>query len=223
MEVRHDHGIGPSDHAPLPFRKGSPQSVGQGGRDHLRVEVEDVVDQAGSRELGGSVGRDHGVEVDRVDDVRPEPQETEEEVGPPPRQQEGERRLALRRTETEAVNPDAVAGLLLRIRELPIPEDHVDLESRAGQGAGLFRDTRFQACGALRTNEDDADRHVIPGTRRPVARSASRSCRRRTGSATPVSRRADVGPRRGPARGPSPRGRSIRSPRSPDAPCSRAR
>src|SRR5207244_11322699 len=54
--------FGPSDHAPLPFRKGSPQSVGQGGRDHLRVEVEDVVDQAGSRELGGSVRRDHGVD-----------------------------------------------------------------------------------------------------------------------------------------------------------------
>src|SRR5207247_11464817 len=125
MEVRHDRGIGPSDHAPLPFRKGSRQSRGQGGRDHLRVEVEDVVDQTGSRELGGSVGREDGVEVDRVDDVRPEPQETEEEVGPPPRQQEGERRLALRRMETEAVTPDAVAGLLLRIRELPIPEDPV--------------------------------------------------------------------------------------------------
>src|SRR5205823_10626897 len=137
----------------LPFREGSPQSVGKGGRDHLRIEVEDVVDQAGSRELGGSVGRDDGVEVDRVDDVRPEPQETEEEVGPPPRQQEGERRSALRRMETEAVNSDAVAGLLLRVRELPIPEDHVDLESRTGQGAGLFRDSRFQACGALRTNE----------------------------------------------------------------------
>src|SRR5207302_11203953 len=121
---------------------------------------------AGSRELGGSVGRDHRVEVDRVDDIRPEPQETEEEVGPPSWQQEGEGRLPLGRTEPEAVNPDAVAGLLLRMRERPIPEDRMDLKSRPGQRAGLFRDTRFQARGALRTCEDDADRHVIPETRR---------------------------------------------------------
>src|SRR6267143_4271052 len=126
-------------------------------------------------------------------------------MGPPSWKEEGERWLAFRSAKSEAMDPDAIARLLFRVREVTVPEDRVDLESRSGQRAGLFRDTGLHARGALRANEDDAGGHVIPRTRRPVARSASRSSRRRRDSAIPVSPRAGGGPRRGLARGRSPR------------------
>src|SRR3989440_10133351 len=133
-----------------------------------------------------------------MDHIGSEPQEGEEQMDPPSGQPTGESQLSLRSPKPEAMDADALAGLLFRMGEVPIPEDRVDLVSSTGQGAGLFRDPRFHARGAFRSNEDDADRHVIPRTPRRVARSVSRSSRRRRGSATPVLPRAGAGRRRGP-------------------------
>src|SRR5437899_6522635 len=103
-----------------------------------------------------------------MDHIGSEPQEGEEQMDPPSGQPTGESQLSLRSPKPEAMDADALAGLLFRMGEVPIPEDRVDLVSSTGQGAGLFRDPRFHARGALRSNEDDADRHVIPRTPRLV-------------------------------------------------------
>src|SRR5437667_5410889 len=157
-----------------------------------------------------------------MDDGGTESPHSSENVPPPARQESREGRLSLGGPKPVAMDSYGVARLLRGVCPLPIPEDDVDLVARPRQGCGLLRDSRLETRRALRANEDDASRHVIPDAPRPVVRFVFRSSRLHTDLASPASRRAVVERRRAPAPGPSRRGRSIRSPTSRGVPCSPA-
>src|SRR3972149_6423819 len=59
-------------------------------------------------------------------------------AGPPPRELPGQRRVVVRRRVPDPVDPVGVPDLLRREREIPIPEDEVDVVSGPPEGPGLL-------------------------------------------------------------------------------------
>src|SRR3989442_3656730 len=218
-EVRYNHEVGALYHAPLGHGEPLTELRWDVGRDHVRIEVEYVIDESRPRDPRGGPRRPRGIEIHRVNDVGPKSRGLSEDKPLPSWQAACEAGCPFVRLEVVSMDSNSVEDLAGGQGAGPVPEDRMDLIAGPREARRLLREPRLDPCGALRADEDDAGRHVIPDGPPRAAQSVFLSFRPRTGSASPVSHRAADGRRLGPVPDRSPRARSNRSRGSPVVPC----
>src|SRR2546425_11689384 len=85
-EVRYNHEVGALDHAPLGHGEPLTELRWDVGRDHVRIEVEYVIDESRPRDPRGGPRRPRGIEIHRVNDAAPKSRGLSEDKPVPSRQ-----------------------------------------------------------------------------------------------------------------------------------------
>src|SRR3989441_12249717 len=186
-EVGYNHEVRALDHAPLGDGEPLAERRRDVGRDHVRIEVEYVIDESRPRDARGGPGRPRGIEIHRMDDVGSKSRGFSEDEPLPSRQAACEARRPFWCREAVSMDPNSVADFAGGKGAGPVPEDRVDVVAGPREARRLLREPRLPPCGALRADEDDAGRHVIPDGPPRAAQSVFLLYRPHTGWATPVS------------------------------------
>src|SRR5256712_6228838 len=160
-EVRYNHEVGALCHAPLGQGEPLTELRWDVGRDHVRIEVEYVIDESRPRDPRGGPRRPRGIEIHRVNDVGPKSRGLSEDKPLPSWQAACEAGCPFGRLEVVSMDSNSVEDFAGGKGAGPVPEDRMDLIAGPREAPRLLPQAPLGAFLALLWDGGDAGPPVI--------------------------------------------------------------